>query len=588
MLVLDDNITLCMGCMERKYPESLRCPNCGYTENEPYLPTCLKPHTVLNERYIIGKMLRYNGEGIIYIAYDTVKDEKITIKEFMPDSLCSRTKGSDEISVNKNYVVQYKTFLSEFVELNKALAKLRTLTQICAVYELFAQNNTAYVVGEYIEGITLKEYLQQNAGELTWNDVKQLFPQLFTTLGLVHNAGIIHRGISPQTIYITENGDCKITDFSIIAVRNANNEIAPELFAGYTAPEQYSSSNWHGTWTDVYAIAAVLYRCLTGCMPTESLARAANDTLKEPAAVNRNIPSNVSKAIMKGMRLSTTARSQTITDFLDDLFEQPAYAEENNYYEDEPLRPNSPVKISDEEDVPEETEKKTVMLAVKVGIITLIVLAVIGGVLLLLLIPDRSSNGTKTIKTTTTTSSSTTSSTTSSSSNNSKTESSEANIYTVPSFLGFEYDRISATTFDNITIVPEYEFNDNTKNGIIFEQSIEEGTTFTGQTSITVKVSKGAKIVTIPEYQGKTGKDYYDSLNSLGLKVELINDYSDTKTTFGNVGCVLGSDKSTKLAVGDKIDKSKEETIYIVVASYSTTTPTTPTTTSSSSANTSQ
>lgn len=259
---------LCLGCMEANVENGV-CPNCGYAENAPYLPSYLAPGVILNERYTVGKLLSYNGESATYLAYDNVLSKKIWLKEYMPDTLCKRVKGSSIISVNQNNLAQYKTFMSEFTELNKILAKMRTLSHINPALELFAENNTTYVVFECLDGMSLKQYLSENAGELSWEEIKALFPAIFTTLSLVHNAGVIHRGISPDTIWHTSKGELKFIGFSITAERTANTELAPELYAGYAAPEQYSSSNWQGTWTDVYAICAVLYRMLTGCMPVE-------------------------------------------------------------------------------------------------------------------------------------------------------------------------------------------------------------------------------------------------------------------------------------------------------------------------------
>ena len=379
---MNEDSKLCMGCMGNNTVNGV-CTDCGYSDKTPFLPSYLAPRTVLNERYIVGKLLSYNGEGALYIAYDTVTSKKITIKEYMPDTLCSRTKGDPEIKVNTNNLAHYKTYLSEFVELNKTLSRMRTLNHINAVHDIFAENNTAYAVLEMIKGVSLKKYLQDFAGELTWEQTKKLFPPIFTTLSLVHNAGIVHRGISLDTIYVSDKGDLKLTGFSIIASRTANTELASELFAGYAAPEQYSSSNWHGTWTDVYGIAAVLYRVLTGCMPTEAVARVGTDGLLEPAKVNSNIPANISNVIMGGLKLSTDSRIQTITEFVTRLFEQPEFTEDKG----------EEVALVDKEDEHEEFSTKAqgpIPIYVKVGLITFAVLLVIAIILIIVLGEDKS------------------------------------------------------------------------------------------------------------------------------------------------------------------------------------------------------
>ncbi|MFA5657718.1 MAG: protein kinase, partial [Oscillospiraceae bacterium] len=267
---MSEAVKLCMGCMNPMGHDGI-CAGCGYNNNNtPYNPKYLSPGTILSSRYLIGKVFSFNGEGATYIAYDKFKDEKIFIKEFMPDSLCERVIGSSIISVKSASIVQYKSYLSEFIDLNRKLSKMKALMHINPAVEIFEVNNTAYAVLEYIDGITLKHFLQDNAGELTWGLVRKLFPPIFTTLSLVHNAGLVHRGISLDTIYYTKKGEMKLTGFAVAATRTVNTDLSAYLFTGYAAPEQYSVRKWQGTWTDVYAVSALLYRILTGCMLTDS------------------------------------------------------------------------------------------------------------------------------------------------------------------------------------------------------------------------------------------------------------------------------------------------------------------------------
>ncbi|MBQ4165243.1 MAG: protein kinase, partial [Oscillospiraceae bacterium] len=226
------------------------CKLCGYSEDTPSIPSYLRPKTFLNERYIVGKVLSYNGEGAVYVGYDTATGTKVNIKEFMPDTLCSRKRGEDEISVNTGMLPLYKTYLSEFEDLNKTLMKSRGMAHLQTVLDIFTENNTAYAVYEHINGIPLSAYLSNSSGVLTWEQIKELFPPVFTTLSLMHAAGVIHRGISLSTIYVTDKLELKLTGFSISAARTTNTEIACEVYAGFAAPEQYTN-DVNGTWTDV-------------------------------------------------------------------------------------------------------------------------------------------------------------------------------------------------------------------------------------------------------------------------------------------------------------------------------------------------
>ena len=306
---------LCFGCFEPVNDEP-RCPHCGYKQQSPYSPSYIAPGTILKEKYMVGKLISHNGEGATYLAYDTVISCKVILKEYMHDVLCSRNTETQSVVVNPGSNVQYKSLMEEFTELNKKLAKLRTIDHIQQVLDLFCENNTTYVVFEYIEGQNLMQYLKENGGSLSWKAVQKLFPPLFTSLSQLHNAGIVHRGISPNTIYVTSKGGLKLTDFCIASARTNNAELTPELFKGYAAPEQYSPSVWQGTWTDVYGISSVLYRILTGCMPTEASLRSESDDLTPPSSLNCDIPDNVSEAIINGMKVAGDERIQSINDFV--------------------------------------------------------------------------------------------------------------------------------------------------------------------------------------------------------------------------------------------------------------------------------
>ncbi len=311
---------LCYGCFEPI--EGHKCPYCGFDQKSKCSSDYLvHGKSLSNGRYTIGKLLGHNGEGASYLAFDTFTSCKVMIREYMPDAICERDSDNFSINVKHNNLAQYKSLMAEFVELNQKLAKLKTINNINSVIDLFSENNTTYVVYEYIEGVNLIQYLKENAGELSWNQVSKMFPPLFTSLSILHNANIVHRGISPKTIYVTNKGELKLTDFCIATVRTAGNELNYELFKGYAAPEQYDASSWQGAWTDVYGICSVLYRILTGCMPTEATLRNDDRRLTTPESLNPDIPANVSNAIMEGLRLNGENRIRTITELVTKIFE---------------------------------------------------------------------------------------------------------------------------------------------------------------------------------------------------------------------------------------------------------------------------
>ena len=545
------------------------CEKCGYSNDAPYLPSYLAPGTVLNDRYIAGKLLSYNGEGATYIGFDKVTGTKVTIKEYMPDTLCSRKKGDPQIIVDPNQLPLYKTYMSEFVELNKALLKARSMTHIQTVLDIFPQNNTAYVIFEFINGITLKNYLANCSGELTWDRVKELFPPILTTLSLVHSAGIIHRGISPQTILVTEKNELKLIDFQISAGRTTGTEIACEMYPGYSAPEQYSSAEWQGTWTDVYGISATLYRVLTGCVPAESISRLGNDNCPEPMVINRNVPSHVSKVIMNGLKLNTSNRIQTITELVVKLFEQPKF----NTAEQEAVRPVQRVKRIE---VTEEPEKAPVQKSTnakgkkkkqnnKAAIIaTIIVCGVIiigfGIAIAVLAMTDNNTSSSydpnyysAPESTAFSSAPETTAATTTVSS-----DTMPDIVYGCPTFTGALFTSIQ-DTYNFVKINAEYKFDDTVANGIVISQSIKPDTEITEGTEIKLVVSKGPSSIALPDYTGLKVDEYTAMLSQRNVKFE-------KKETGDTNGVKAGYVVKCSKKVGEKVDVANSETVTVYYA----------------------
>lgn len=580
---------LCLGCMEPSAGQNV-CTRCGYKVNSPYLPSYLAPGTVLSDRYLVGKVMSYNGEGATYIAYDNVIGCKVIIREYMPDTLCTRVKGTASICVNHSNLAQYKSLMSEFTELNKILGRMRTLSNVTPSLDIFSANNTTYVVYEYIGGITLTQYLEDNAGELSWEQVKKLFPPLFTTLSLIHNTGLIHRGISPETIIYTEKGELKLIGFATAAMRTANSELSSELYNGYAAPEQYNSSGWQGTWTDVYAICAVLYRILTGCMPVEALSRATNDNLTEPSKINTNVPHNVSKVIISGMRLTGEARIQTITELVTKLFEQP-----EGYASDKPAAVGAEAPVKEHKPHPKKTEPiekedakieyvevasgASVMDNIKIPLmIGALVLAIV--IILAVIVcqafgvglggSDSDSEAGTTISTdysgdviTVTTPEETEETTAEITSN--------INVVycTMTNIVGKEYDLIkSSPTFTNYLVFEVIEEYDNTSTypkGYITWQEVADGETYAKGSTVKIKVSMGPSTVAVPSYKDKSLTDYCSMLKELGIKYTTV----EKEVVSGTSGRIVG----TSVEPGKKINVQKGDELKIYISKAAETQP---------------
>ena len=540
--------SLCMGCMNDKTYDG-PCKLCGYSDSTPCIPTYMTPKTFLADRYIVGKVISYNGEGATYIGYDTAAGIKVTIKEFMPDTLCSRRKGETEITVDPSSSALYKTYMSEFIDLNRTLMKLRGISHVQTVLDVFCENNTAYAVFEYINGISLKTYLANSAGEIAWEQAKELFSPFFTTLSLIHSAGIIHRGISLSTIFVTDKLELTLTGFAICAARTTGTEIPCEMFAGFAAPEQYTNEI-NGTWTDVYGISAVLYRCLTGCTPTEAIARSGS-SLMEPMMINRNVPANISRVIMEGLSLSPDTRIRTVTEFVDRLFSQPKPIEP---------APGEKQRLTRKEQKQRKERAKTIAVLVIAGV----VLAAFVVVFVMTLNGAFSGGGSSSqpenaeVTAEATTEALKTEPASVPETSQPEPEMPSGDTILMPDFSERSYDYEAERYGSTFTFVPTYEYSDTYASGMMYDQSIEPGTEVTAGTTVVIKVSKGPSKVALPDYTGKTPLEYSAELSKLNIKYSIKTERSNEAEN-GNVF-------KCSVEIGDLVDVENGQEVVVFCA----------------------
>ncbi|MFT3952596.1 MAG: PASTA domain-containing protein [Oscillospiraceae bacterium] len=554
---MSESFHLCMGCMN-ELDRLGHCTHCSYTSGGAHIKPYLSPETVLDDRYIVGKLLTRNGEGASYIGYDMVTNEKVVVREYIPETLCTRNSGSDKIIVNYDCLPKYKTFMSEFAEVYKVLSKMRSLQHIVPAKDLFTQNNTTYAVLEYVEGVSLTKFLQANGGTLPWEQIRKLFPPIFTTLSLVHNAGIIHRGISPENILITTKGELKLIGFCISSIRTCNTELAPELYAGYAAQEQYNTLEYQGPWTDVYAIAAVLYRMLTGCVPAEAFGRIGNDTLIEPRRINPEVPANVSRVIMDAMAVKCDRRIQTVTELVTRLFEQPSLVEHQKG-----ATQTIPIQRIKQPPPPRKPpqRKKSNALPVSMAIFGIVLL--VGLVVFLLVVifggdnPDEVSSKQDFSAAQTTTAPVTTAATT-------LATTGEADGYgtgsIMPDLVGQYYPTVEATVRNDFTVEMTYQYSDEFDSEMIIKQSIPKGTNYdpARKPTLVLTISSGPEEVEVPSYAGMAKKEYLEKLSDLKIKYDL-EDYPTNDLTAGYV-------YKTSVLPGEKINVKSAETLMVYVA----------------------
>lgn len=308
---------LCMGCMGIAENKENPCPQCGWLDKGPSASFHqLPPQTILNGKYLVGRVLGEGGFGITYLGWDLNLDMKVAIKEFYPSGFVTRevTTTATVTPFSGDKGEAYLNGLDKFVGEAKSLAKFYNLPGIVSVKDFFKENGTAYIVMEYVEGITLKQYLQKEGGRLPVNKVLEWVKPLIASLSHMHAEGIIHRDISPDNLMITPRGDIKLLDFG--AARDISTDGAKSLSVllkpGYAPEEQYRTRGSQGPWTDVYALCATIYKAITGETPPESMERMHEDTLMPPTQLGIEINGARETALLKGLAIHQKNRYQNM------------------------------------------------------------------------------------------------------------------------------------------------------------------------------------------------------------------------------------------------------------------------------------
>ena len=515
---------LCMGCMSR-LDENGKC-RCGYDENAPTDSACLPVRTVVGSRYLVGRMISMNGEGITYICFDTENEERAFIEEYMPQNMAKRNELTGEVTPLSGYEAQYKCLMTDFYDLFDALRNFHHNDYIIPVTDVIYDKNTAYAVHKYVKTISYGDYLTHNGGEFTWPQVKKLFMPLFTTLTYLHSNGFVHRGLSPESIRVNAKGQLMLSGFGTASLYTKGSAIEPELSEGYSAPEQYSSSSWQGEWTDVYSIAAVLYKSLTGTLPVSAAERRENDTLCPPEELEQNVPSNVSDAIMNAMQLSVEYRTQSIDDFTAELLESsksntmmydPQKAGETSgediFKKTEPIR-EKPIRKRYEDEEPKRGRK------IPWGLIMFIIaMVVLLGVLAFLFRYSKELLGFG--------NSNKSSSSVSDSEIDEISDGNGGYDVVVPNFVGRYREKVEGNeTYHQFKLVFEEENNSSYPEGMIFDQSIKDKSQVDEGTEIVLKVSVGPEKVPMPQCVGMTIEKARAALDALGIVYQEVPNFS--------------------------------------------------------------
>ncbi len=528
---------LCMSCM-REIGEAKKCPHCGYyadsTQISPYLPV----RTVIANRYMVGKMLEYNGEGATYIGWDLVEKKAIKIREFIPDSFTIRSTSNLTLQIMRGSETVFADLRRSFEEMWTKLARLKGLSALISVNDVVEDFGTSYAIYDHFEGITLRDFLlRSNTGYITWDRAMQLLMPVLSALGTLHSAAIIHRGISPSTLVIGTDGKLKITGFCVGAARTARSDLNSQLYDGYAAIEQYGFDGRQGTWTDIYAFAAVLYRTLIGSDPISAKERMTNDRLMVPGKFAEALPAYVINGLINALQILPDDRTRTVEQLRAELSASPVATAVSGQYQ-RPAKPAAPVRKPQQpakapvvEELSAKPTKAKKSKKRKMSSITLMLLCaaitfVVGISSLTIYLFATSDKKPATNEAST----------------NSATETVNVGNYVGRNF--YEVQNISS--IKKLTVQKAHGYSSEYSKGMIIAQSLEAGE-YPAGTVIVFTISDGVEMIALPDnIVGMHYKEAQERLEEIGFVCKI------TKVSKG-----YGSDDA-ETVVAVSLDENKE------------------------------
>ncbi len=552
-MINSDN--LCMSCM-KEIGDLKQCPHCGFHSDSPQIAPYLPIRTVLGNRYLVGKLLEFNGDGATYMGLDLSTRTSVNIREFFPEGLAIRDPKTLTVSAPEEHTTLFNECLHSFVEMWRKLMRLSGLSALIKVQDVLEGNGTCYAVTENIDGLSLREYLlRNNVGYISWEKARPLLMPVLSTLGTLHSSGIVHRGISPSTLIVATDGKIRITGFSISQVRSARSELKTQLYNGYAAFEQYGFDGRQGAWTDIYGFGAVLYRTLIGTDPIDATERVTNDRLMVPGKFAEQLPAYVINGLVNALQILPEDRTRSVEELRAELSASPSAAAGASHDIDntvkQPKYQAAAQRIEDEEDeyISEKREvaqkrhnRSSAVIAVASVIIVLAIAFLVLWQFGVIDLGDKS------------------------------TAAAQQEMISVPNFVGKAYT--------DIVDDPYYSRNFKFEKSEVYSSSIEEGVVISQSESvdsqveknsvIRLKVSKGKEIVTFPT-SGIVGTKYEDAANLLKKMGFVVYKTEKLNSTNQAAGTVAG----ISLESGGQYEKGA--VVYLFVWGEPETTTTEPT-----------
>ena len=523
---------LCPYCLQPLPGAAQSCPHCGKSFAGRNPGGTLPVGTVLAGRYTVGEMLSIDGEGILYRGAENLGRFRVTIKEYLPITLTAERTAESTLRPKTGSEVLFKTTRMDFADLYRSIQRITPANGLEAVLDVVEANNSVYAILENLGGTPLDQWLENHPGTIRPDDACTMLQPVFEGVAAMHKIGLVHRGICPENIRVMENDRCRLAGYATVGLRTAGSGLHEQLYEGYSAPEQYSTAEFEGRYTDEYSLAAVFYRMVCGQAPVPAAQRIVADSNPRAKSVNSSLPLYVSQVLQLGLRLRPMERIQTVPQLYQALSSKEYTAELTRT-----MKPETPVRTAQPE--PERKEHLLSLKALLAGIVILL------SILILLTLWSVLSQHMHQPA---------------ASAAESEPASSEVMVpqNLVPNFIGMDYTQVQNNreyTSMYLFYVTE-EYSDTAPAGQIIQQEPSADTVLKAGETIRLVVSKGPQMAEMPNIIGFTQDSAVKELEARGLVAScfmVVNDGSYAS------GCVVrtSEEPGTKVEVGTVI------TVYI-------------------------
>lgn len=523
---------LCPYCLQPLPGAAQSCPHCGKSFAGRNPGGTLPVGTVLAGRYTVGEMLSIDGEGILYRGAENLGRFRVTIKEYLPITLTAERTAESTLRPKTGSEVLFKTTRMDFADLYRSIQRITPANGLEAVLDVVEANNSVYAILENLGGTPLDQWLENHPGTIRPDDACTMLQPVFEGVAAMHKIGLVHRGICPENIRVMENDRCRLAGYATVGLRTAGSGLREQLYEGYSAPEQYSTAEFEGRYTDEYSLAAVFYRMVCGQAPVPAAQRMVADSNPRAKSVNGSLPLYVSQVLQLGLRLRPMERIQTVPQLYQALSSKEYTAELTRT-----MKPETPVRTAQPE--PERKEHLLSLKALLAGIVILL------SILILLTLWSVLSQHIHQPA---------------ASAAESEPASSEVMVpqNLVPNFIGMDYTQVQNNreyTSMYLFYVTE-EYSDTAPAGQIIQQEPSADTVLKAGKTIRLVVSKGPQMAEMPNIIGFTQDSAVKELEARGLVAScfmVVNDGSYAS------GCVVrtSEEPGTKVEVGTVI------TVYI-------------------------